>query len=57
MRGPEENIATLNVATDRGVPPDVLAALAIDEPERTEEQQEAVLAHFQWAAPELQPDV
>ena len=56
-RGEQENIATLNVATDRGLPPDVLTALAVDEPERTEAQQEAVLAHFQWAAPELQPDV
>lgn len=47
--------ATLNIAVDRGLPPDVLAALQKDEEERNEAQQKTVIAHFAWAAPELQP--
>jgi len=47
--------ATLNIAVDRGLPPDVLAALEKDEPDRTEAQKMAVLKHFMWTAPELEP--
>jgi hypothetical protein len=54
---PESEIATLNIATDHGVPPDVLAALEVDEPDRTEAQQETVLAHYQWSSPDLEADV
>jgi hypothetical protein len=47
--------ATLNIAVDRGLPPAVLAALEKDEADRNKSQQQAVLEHFAWAYPELQP--
>jgi hypothetical protein len=49
----DEGLAVLNVATDFGVPPDVLRALEIEEPERSEAQQKAVLEHFAWTSPEF----
>ncbi len=39
----------------QGLPAPVLKALRTPEPKRTEEQKEALVAHFKWAAPELQP--
>ena len=47
--------ATLNIAVDRGLPPNVLAALEKDEADRTDAQKMAVVKHFMWAAPELEP--
>jgi hypothetical protein len=47
--------STLNIATDKGLPPDVLEALERDEEDRTEAQRKLVLEHFAWAAPEFQP--
>lgn len=47
-------VATLNLAVDRGLPPEVLKALETEEPERSEAQQQAVMEHFEWSAPELQ---
>jgi Protein of unknown function (DUF1553)/Protein of unknown function (DUF1549)/Planctomycete cytochrome C len=41
--------------SNRGLPADVLQALRTPEEKRTDEQKEAVLAHFEWASPELQP--
>src|SRR5262249_12515993 len=38
----------------QGLPAPVLKALQTPEPKRTEEQKEVLLAHFKWAAPELQ---
>jgi hypothetical protein len=52
-----EQVAILNVAPDRGVPPDVVSALAIDEPDRTEAQQEAVVSYFQWSNRAFEPDI
>jgi hypothetical protein len=49
--------ATLAIAVDRGLPPDVLKALEEEEPERSEEQQKRVMEHFAWSVPELQPVV
>jgi hypothetical protein len=48
------DIATLSVATDKGLPPDVLEALERDEPDRTEAQEKLVVRHFAWAAPEFE---
>jgi hypothetical protein len=39
---------------NQGLPTDVLKALRTSQDQRTEEQLEALLAHFEWAAPELQ---
>ena len=39
----------------QGLPVAILKALQTPDLKRTEEQQEALLAHFEWAAPELQP--
>ncbi len=47
--------STLNIATDGGLPPDVLQALERDEEDRTEAQKKMVLEHFAWAAPEFEP--
>lgn len=49
--------STLSIAVDRGLPPDVLKALKTREEERTPEQSKLVQQHFQWAAPELQPQM
>ncbi|HZT38148.1 MAG TPA: DUF1553 domain-containing protein [Bryobacteraceae bacterium] len=46
---------TLNIPTDKGLPPAVLKALETDEPERSDLQRELVLRHFEWADPKLQP--
>lgn len=46
--------ATLNIAVDRGLPPQVLAALEVDEADRNDAQKKAILDHFVWAAPGLQ---
>ncbi len=46
--------ATLNIAVDRGAPPELMKALALEEPERGDAQQKMVVEDFAWAAPELQ---
>lgn len=46
--------ATLNIATDRGLPPEVLQALERDEADRSEAQQRLVIEHFAWSAPEFE---
>lgn len=52
-----QDVSTLTVAVDRGIPPAVLAALKIPEAERTEAQAESVNEFFAWSSPELQPAV
>jgi hypothetical protein len=47
-------IATLNIAVDRGVPPEVLRALEKEEAERNDADKQLVLEHFEWSAPEFQ---
>ncbi len=47
--------ATLNIATDRGLAPEVLMALERDEEDRTDAQKKLVLEQYAWAAPELEP--
>lgn len=49
--------ATLNIATDRGLPPEVLQALERDEDDRTDAQKKMVLDHFAWASPEFESAV
>jgi hypothetical protein len=49
-------INTLNIQVDRGLPADVLESLQTEEADRTEEQQQKVIAFFQWASPALQAD-
>jgi hypothetical protein len=51
----KSDAATLNVAVERGLPPAVLAALEKHEDDRSAAEKKAVLDHFTWAAPELQP--
>ena len=51
MAKPDE--ATVNVATDRGLSPELLKALETKEADRTELQRKALLEHFQWSSPEL----
>jgi hypothetical protein len=38
----------------QGLPAAIVKALETSEPKRTDEQKDALLAHFEWAAPELQ---
>ncbi|HYP15201.1 MAG TPA: DUF1553 domain-containing protein, partial [Bryobacteraceae bacterium] len=52
----KEEIATLAVPSERGLPPEVLKALETDESDRTDEQRKIVLDHYAWSAPELQKD-
>jgi hypothetical protein len=47
----------LNIQVDRGLPAELVTALKLPEEERTEDQQKAVVSHFQWANPTLQPQV
>jgi hypothetical protein len=49
--------ATLNIATDRGIPPDVLEALERYEPDRSDKQKDLVIEHFAWSAPAFEPEV
>jgi hypothetical protein len=51
----DENILTLSVATDRGVPPAVLRAIQVYEQERTEEQSEEIEKFFLYTQPSVQP--
>jgi hypothetical protein len=57
MKSANPGVHTLNIQVDRGLPAEVLRALQIPEEERTEEQQQTVVAFFQWANPELQTEV
>ncbi|HEV8145555.1 MAG TPA: PSD1 and planctomycete cytochrome C domain-containing protein [Bryobacteraceae bacterium] len=52
MAKPDE--ATVNVATDRGLTPELQKILETKDAERTEQQRKALLAHYQWSSPELQ---
>ena len=45
-------IATLTIATDRGLPSHVIEALHASVGDRTEKQERTALDHFEWAAPE-----
>ena len=47
--------ATVNIAVDRGLPPDVQAALQKHEEDRNDAEKKLVVDHFAWAAPEFQP--
>ena len=53
----KDEIATLNVAVDRGIPPEVLKALQKEEAERNDAEKQIVLEHFEWSAPEFQEQV
>ncbi len=48
------DVATLNIATDRGLPPNVIEALHAAVGDRTEKQERVALDYFEWAAPELE---
>jgi hypothetical protein len=48
------DVGTLNVAPDRGLPRPVAEALRLAPDQRTEDQNKAILSHFEWAAAELQ---
>jgi len=52
---PDPENPTVKTPVNHGLPADVLKALRTGEGERTDEQKEALLAHFEWASPELQP--
>lgn len=52
---PEPENPAVKGPPKRGLPAGVLKALRTAEAERTEEQKQALLAHFEWASPELQP--
>jgi hypothetical protein len=39
------------------IPDNVLKALRTEEAKRTKQQNEAIARHYQWAAPEMQPDL
>ncbi len=47
--------ATLNIAVDRGLPADVVAALQKHEEDRSDTEKKVVVDHFAWSAPEFQP--
>ncbi len=49
-----DHLAKTNKPLD-GLPADLLPALKVADDKRTEGQKKAVLAHFKWASPELQP--
>jgi hypothetical protein len=42
---------------DSPIPDNVLKALKVEEAKRTKQQTDAIARHYQWAAPEAQPDV
>jgi hypothetical protein len=50
-----QNEATLNIAVDRGVPPEVLDAIAIAPDKRDEKQNKAILEFYELNQPALQP--
>jgi hypothetical protein len=52
----KDDVATLNVASERGLAPEVLKALETDESDRTDEQRKTVLDYYAWSAPDLQQD-
>ena len=52
---PDPENPTIKAPANRGMPAEVLKALRTPEEERTDEQKEALLAHFEWASRELQP--
>ena len=52
-----QEMATLNVPVDRGLPPDLLAALNVEEAERTADQRSLIAEAFAWSNPRFQPDV
>jgi hypothetical protein len=52
---PEPQNPTVKAPVNGGLPAGILKALRTPEGERTDEQKEALLAHFEWASPELQP--
>src|SRR5690349_22064606 len=53
----DDQIATLNIAVDRGLPPEALKALEKDEADRNESESMMVLQQFEWSSPELQDQV
>jgi hypothetical protein len=57
MKSANPEIHTLNIQVDRGVPAEIVKTLETPEEERTEQQQQAIVEHFQWANPKLQDDV
>ena len=52
---PEPENPAVKSPPKRGLPAGVLKALRTPESDRTEEQRQALLTHFAWASPELQP--
>jgi hypothetical protein len=42
---------------DQPIPENVLKGLKVEEAKRTRQQNEAIARHYQWAAPEVQPDL
>ena len=47
--------ATLSMAPDRGVPPEVLEALKVPEEQRSQSQRSDVLHYYAWSVPDLEP--
>ncbi len=52
----DTDIATLNVATDLGVEPDVLKAIEKDEADRNDAEKKLILEYYAWADPAFQPE-
>jgi len=50
---PDSPSGALTIAVDKGLPPNLLKALRTHEDERDDEQNDLVLDHFEWSAPEL----
>jgi hypothetical protein len=50
----DESVAILNVSAEDGILPDVLKAIATDEPDRNDAQKQMVADHFAWSVLELQ---
>jgi hypothetical protein len=52
---PDPENPTVKTPTNHGLPADVLKAFRTPQDQRTDEQKKTLQAHFEWAAPELQP--
>jgi hypothetical protein len=57
MKAVSPNVHMLNIQVDQGLPAEVLRVLQMPEDERTDEQKQTVLTHFQWTNSALQSDV
>jgi hypothetical protein len=57
QKSTDDQIATLNVAPDRGLPPEVAKGLEKAEADRSDADTMAVLRQFEWSSPDLQDQV